>query len=463
MSVAATRASCSAITVGRSPAAAAASSPSVVARAIAARRWNELRVADRHEVAVLDHADHLAGGGQHREVADAAVEHVEQDLAAAAVGGDGVGGRAHHLATPGALGSTPSATTRERRSRSVTIPRRSVAEVHDHRGRAGARSSAARPRGSASPASRPRAARAAARPPVAAPGWAPARRRVVARAPRAASARRSAGPRAARAAAAPPPRGCGSTSVSSAATAAKPVGRPDSIDACPNSSPGPSEVQHAAVVDDLHRAAAHDPHVLDRARALLEDLAPGRVELDLGRLRQPLDVRAGSSASKGGCGARKSATSCTDREIYQFLDTDRRAWRYSQRWAPAPEGWPESREETGRGRMSATVERGSGSDDRGAGRVRLQAGARPHARQLRDVRRGDQLHLDPHRHVPALLLRLRLRRPGVLVVVADGVRRPAHGRALLLRARRALPDRRLDLQLVQAPEQPARRAGSPAG
>ncbi len=44
-SLAATRASCSATIAGRSPAAAAATSSTVPARAIAARRWNELRVA----------------------------------------------------------------------------------------------------------------------------------------------------------------------------------------------------------------------------------------------------------------------------------------------------------------------------------------------------------------------------------------------------------------------------------
>ena len=45
MSVAATRASCSATIAGRRPAQAAATSAAVAARAIAWRRWNELRVA----------------------------------------------------------------------------------------------------------------------------------------------------------------------------------------------------------------------------------------------------------------------------------------------------------------------------------------------------------------------------------------------------------------------------------
>ena len=45
MSVAATRASCSATIAGRRPAQAAATSSTVFARAIDERRWNELRVA----------------------------------------------------------------------------------------------------------------------------------------------------------------------------------------------------------------------------------------------------------------------------------------------------------------------------------------------------------------------------------------------------------------------------------
>ena len=50
---------------------------------------------DRHQVRVLDHAEHAAGGGDHRAVADAAVEHVQQRLAAGHVRGHGVGRRAH--------------------------------------------------------------------------------------------------------------------------------------------------------------------------------------------------------------------------------------------------------------------------------------------------------------------------------------------------------------------------------
>ena len=45
-----------------------------------------------------------------------------------------------------------------------------------------------------------------------------------------------------------------------------------------------------------------------------------------------------------------------------------------------------------------------------------------HARELPHFRRGYQLHIDPDRHLPALLLRFRERRSRLLVVLADGVR-----------------------------------------
>ncbi|CAA9400407.1 MAG: Urea carboxylase-related amino acid permease, partial [uncultured Pseudonocardia sp.] len=86
-------------------------------------------------------------------------------------------------------------------------------------------------------------------------------------------------------------------------------------------------------------------------------------------------------------------------------------------------------------------------------RLRLPAAAGPEHRQVRQLRGRRQLHLDPHRDVPALLLRLRRGRPGLPLVVAAGVRRPAHGGPVLRRAGRALPRRRIALQLDQAPGQ----------
>ena len=90
--------------------------------------------------------------------------------------------------------------------------------------------------------------------------------------------------------------------------------------------------------------------------------------------------------------------------------------------------------------MGVTEDRSANADSDELAEFGYEPGARPDAGELPHVRGRDQLHLDPHRHLPALLLRLRARRPGVLVVVADGLRRPAHGRAVLLRARRrAIP------------------------
>ena len=59
----------------------------------------------------------------------------------------------------------------------------------------------------------------------------------------------------------------------------------------PEQLAGAEQVQHAAVVDDLDRSAAHYPQVLDRPGALVEDLGPGRVELHFGRLGHALHVR----------------------------------------------------------------------------------------------------------------------------------------------------------------------------
>ena len=51
---------------------------------------------DGDQVEVLDDADQFAARRDHREVADPAVEHLEQHAAAEAVRRDGVGGRRHH-------------------------------------------------------------------------------------------------------------------------------------------------------------------------------------------------------------------------------------------------------------------------------------------------------------------------------------------------------------------------------
>ena len=72
------------------------------------------------------------------------------------------------------------------------------------------------------------------------------------------------------------------------------------------------------------------------------------------------------------------------------------------------------------------------------------------------VRRRLQLHLDPHRHVPAVRLRLRLRRPADVLVLDHRPGRPVLRRPDVRRAQRPLPDRRLGLPVVQEGRQPGR-------
>ena len=82
--------------------------------------------------------------------------------------------------------------------------------------------------------------------------------------------------------------------------------------------------------------------------------------------------------------------------------------------------------------------------------VRLQAGARPLARELLVVRRRLQLHLDPDRRLRAVRVRLPVRRPGRVVVVDRRLHRADVRRAVLRRARRSVPARGLGLPVVEA-------------
>ena len=92
-----TCASRSAMTAGPSPAAAAARSAWVSARPIARRSSSGMRPsAATRSSADIDHAQDLACWGQHRDVMDVALEHVEHDVAAQlAPGADRVGGLGH--------------------------------------------------------------------------------------------------------------------------------------------------------------------------------------------------------------------------------------------------------------------------------------------------------------------------------------------------------------------------------
>ena len=73
------------------------------------------------QVPVAEHPENLAVGPDHRHMVDVAVEHLEHDLVAKALGADGERRRAHDLGHR-ASASTLPATTRSRRSLSVTIP-----------------------------------------------------------------------------------------------------------------------------------------------------------------------------------------------------------------------------------------------------------------------------------------------------------------------------------------------------
>ena len=82
------------------------------------------------------------------------------------------------------------------------------------------------------------------------------------------------------------------------------------------------------------------------------------------------------------------------------------------------------------------------------GRVRLQASARPDARQFFVVRGRFLVHFDPDRRVPDVLRGLWRGRAGVLLDVAAGVPGPVHGGALLRRAGGPISAVRRDLPVV---------------
>ena len=121
--------------------AATATSAGVVARGDPRAQTNGARRSDGDQVDVVDDAEQAAVGVEHRQVADAAVEHLHHRLGARAVGGHGPRRGGHDLALSGVGPSAPAATTRVRRSRSVTIP---SAAVRVARGRTTARASAIR-------------------------------------------------------------------------------------------------------------------------------------------------------------------------------------------------------------------------------------------------------------------------------------------------------------------------------
>ena len=78
---AATRASCSAMIIGFSPAAAARQVRGAGGEVDGAPQQERPARLGRDQVAAVHHAQDLAGGGQHGNVMHAALEHVQQDVA----------------------------------------------------------------------------------------------------------------------------------------------------------------------------------------------------------------------------------------------------------------------------------------------------------------------------------------------------------------------------------------------
>ena len=99
------------------------------------------------------------------------------------------------------------------------------------------------------------------------------------------------------------------------------------------------------------------------------------------------------------------------------------------------------------------VDQGAARGQRPGG-FRLPPVAGPQHRKVRELRRGCQLHLHPHRHVPVVLLRLRHRGTRLSMVVADGVRRADGRRIVLHGAGRQVSRRGIGLQLVEEARQP---------
>src|SRR6185295_8051898 len=65
-----------------------------------------------------------------------------------------------------------------------------------------------------------------------------------------------------------------------------------------------------------------------------------------------------------------------------------------------------------------------------------------------------ELHLDPYRHLPAVLLWIWYRRSRISMVLAPGARRTARSRAVLYGTSGQVSGSRFGLQLVQAIRQP---------
>ncbi len=242
---------------------------------------------DGDEVGVLDHADHPARRRDHREVADPAVEHVEDHLAADAVGGDGVGGRAHDLRDR-AVEVGPGGHDAGAQVAVGHDPQR-VAGVDDHACRAQVRHHA---RGLADRG----VGRAENERPADQLGHGPLRRvdgrllAIVVAERLQQRPRHVAQPGGARQQRADD-RGRDPVAQRVLGRDRGEAGREARQHRAVAEQLARSEqVEHPPVVHDLDGTRAHGPDVLDGPDPLLEDLRPGRVELDLRGVRHALQI-----------------------------------------------------------------------------------------------------------------------------------------------------------------------------
>ena len=287
-----TRASCIATTLGRSSAAATTSSSTLLRpRDPPAQEERRARLDARPGRGPRDAQD-LAGGRHDREVAEAAIEHLEQHVAAEPVGAAGVRRRRHR----GRDGRVAGQPARDDPCAQVAVgedPERPVAELDDHATWPRRPSSAAPPRGSASRArrrparrgsARRRAGRAGRRAGLRSTSASQLGRGLEQRAGDEPQARRA--PTAARAAiSAPDPvaqRVLGGPRL-------EPGGKPRQHRRVPEQLALAQQVEHATVVDDLdRRRCGRRAGARPAPRPCREDRRPGAVELDLDAGRDPL-------------------------------------------------------------------------------------------------------------------------------------------------------------------------------
>ena len=276
---------------GRSPARPRPPRRRVLARAIAARRWNELRVATATRSESSTTPITLPVGertGKWRIPRSSMSSSTSLPMRSAAT----VYAGALITCAIGPPRSAPAATTRVRRSRSVMIPSVPSPTSTTTRRRAAVGHHAAPPRGSSCRGAHSTSGRRISsvdRPLRRVDGAAPSRSPVAERLEqRARDVAQPGGPREQRS------RHLGADPVAERVLgrdrreAGRQARQHRARGRTARPVPSRSSTRPSWTISTAPRA--HDPHVLDRARALLEDLRARRVELDLRRVRHALEV-----------------------------------------------------------------------------------------------------------------------------------------------------------------------------